>query len=195
MGEPWFKMHRLTDRVELVNLEQSWSGTFENSWSQHMTQQIDDLFDFSQMRRSRVNARCHPQPKHGAHLKRRPKVKAKAKATTKGPVKTIDPELNKKLVATSEMKTSYHHACSEADHLLTEMFSSSSWSWASAFGEELVSNNFAPCESSRSAHSCSPSFRRVIGQREPFVVTVTSPTKLTPWPKDVKKYTRYQPMK
>ena len=40
------------------------------------------------------------------------------------------------------MKTCYHQTCSKADRL-AEMFSNSSWSWASAFGKELESKRAA----------------------------------------------------
>ena len=72
-----------------------------------------------------------------------PKVKAKAKAKTKGLVESIDAELNKKLVAASKVKTCYHQTCSKANRLLAEMSSNSSWSWASVFGKELESNRAA----------------------------------------------------
>ena len=29
MGEPWFQVHPLTERVEFVNLEQGWSDTVQ----------------------------------------------------------------------------------------------------------------------------------------------------------------------
>ena len=138
MGEPWFKVHPLTERVELVNLEQGWSDTLEKSWSQHVNQPEGESCAAKQS-----EPEMTPTAKKRNSPEETPKVKAKAKAKTKGLVESIDAELNKKLVAASKVKTCYHQTCSKADWLLAEMSSNSSLSWASAFGEELESKRAA----------------------------------------------------
>ena len=140
-------MHPLTVRVEFVNLEQGWSDTFEKSWRQHTTQlKVTSTTGSSQSSAAKQSEHeMSPTAKKRSTLEGTPRVKAKAKARTKGAVRTMDPELNKKLVAASNVKTSCHQTCSTADRLLAEMSSNSSCSWASAFGKELESKRATLC--------------------------------------------------